>query len=544
MRGSSSRASGFIIGISAILLYQAAVNWPPVSFASLLQMHLETWVLLGLTGLALAIDKRLAWPVVLLASLWAVLLFLYEHAARLFEVYFGRPFDLKFDFWMAGNLVDLIYDSYPSFIASLILAGTGLGLVCLLGLFATLTFLAGRALASPPRLLVWLLAGGALTALTFLKPPEPDGTPEGPGAVRSATFARELSQLVNYKTYIDAFDRKLAEEAYRRARIPTDLGALQGKDVFIIFIESYGRCIWDAPTYRQALEPRLRDFETSLRNDGYSLASSFIASSAFGGGSWLAHSTLQSGIWTDNNVHWERLLQSDVTPLPAYFNEAGYLTVSVMPAMDIDPAEWPEGDYFAFKQHLWQNDLDYDHHGYDWSPVPDQFVLLRFQEAFLTQEAPPTFAEFVMTSSHLPFSAIPPFHDGPWTYENMMFTLRNRPMQLFKENTYQALPQDVEGYSAAITYSLKTVVDFLLHRYDREAVVVLLGDHQPLRIMPGTETNHVPIHIIARDPSLIQRYMEHGFAEGWFPKEDPEVLSMDDFLPLFLKLSSYSQGQP
>lgn len=538
MKRPSPGVSKILIGLIALVLYQAFTNWPPITIVSLFTVHLETWILIGAVGLAWFIDKRIAWPVAFLATIWAGLLILYGHVARLFETYFGRPFDLKFDFWMSGNLVDLIFDTYNPAVAVLILAAVGLGVVGLIIFFGILTILSGRLIARPIGLMLWFVIGGALTILGMYTANRTGEAGEESASMRSVAFSHELSQLFNYKEHQDAFDRRLAEEAYKRIRIPSDLGALNDKDVFIIFIESYGRAIWDAPSYRQVMEPRFQDFEKSLRDGGYSIASRFIASSAFGGGSWLAHSSLQSGIWIDNNVHWERLLQSDVTPLPAYFNEAGYVTVSVMPAMDIDVEEWPEGGYFEFTHHLWKKDMDYNHHGYDWSPMPDQFVLLRFQEHFLTPDAPPAFAEFVMTSSHLPFSAIPPFHEGSWDPASFMQTLRSRPMQLFKENTYQKLPRDVEGYSAAITYSLRTVVDFLLNRYDGEAVVVLLGDHQPVRIMPGTDTNQVPLHIITRDTSLTQRFVERGFVPGWFPNETQKIFFINEFLPLFLELSS------
>jgi hypothetical protein len=543
MKRPSSKISKILIGLVALVLYQAVTNWPPVTIGALFQLPLETWILIGAVGLAWYIDKRLAWPAAFLATIWASLLILHGHAARLFEIYFGRPFDLKFDFWMSGNLVDLIFDTYHPAIAVVILAVVGLGVTGLIILFGILTILSGRLIARPIGLMLWFVVGGALTLLSLYTSDHFAKADSETTTIRSVVFSRELSQLFNYKAHQDAFDLLLAEEAYKRIRIPSDLTALDNKDVFIIFIESYGRAIWDAPSYREVMEPRFQEFENSLRDGGYSFASRFIASSAFGGGSWLAHSSLQSGIWIDNNVHWERLLQSEVTPLPAYFNEAGYATVSVMPAMDIGVEEWPEGDYFEFTRHLWMQEMDYDHHGYDWSPMPDQFVLLRFHEQFLTPDAPPTFAEFVMTSSHLPFSAIPPFHDGPWEYDSMMETIRTQPMQVFKENTYHEVPRDVEGYSAAITYSLRTVVDFLLHRYDREAVVVLLGDHQPVRIMAGTETNHVPLHIITRDASLTQRFVERGFAPGWFPDENQNTFFVNEFLPLFLELSSSPSGK-
>ena len=45
-----------------------------------------------------------------------------------------------------------------------------------------------------------------------------------------------------------------------------------------------------------------------LARDGYSAQSAFLTSPTFGGVSWLAHSTLQSGVWVDSQQKYDRLI--------------------------------------------------------------------------------------------------------------------------------------------------------------------------------------------------------------------------------------------
>ena len=82
------------------------------------------------------------------------------------------------------------------------------------------------------------------------------------------------------------------------------------RDVYLVYIESYGTTVFDTPEFRQALQVSLTRFETTLRNSGYTIASNRLVSPTFGGGSWLAHATLGSGVRLDDPVLYSQLLAS------------------------------------------------------------------------------------------------------------------------------------------------------------------------------------------------------------------------------------------
>ena len=58
-------------------------------------------------------------------------------------------------------------------------------------------------------------------------------------------------------------------------------------------------------------------------------------------------------------------------------------------------------------------------------------------------------------------------------------------------------------YGQSVEYSLDTMFSFL-DTYDQpNLVLIVLGDHQPARIVSGPDADHdVPITIIAKDPAV------------------------------------------
>ena len=68
-----------------------------------------------------------------------------------------------------------------------------------------------------------------------------------------------------------------------------------------------------------------------------------------GGGSWLAHATLLSGLWIDNQQRYRNLTSSDRLTLSGAFQQAGWRTVGVMPG---NTRAWPEGGLLRLRQDL------------------------------------------------------------------------------------------------------------------------------------------------------------------------------------------------
>ena len=95
--------------------------------------------------------------------------------------------------------------------------------------------------------------------------------------------------------------------------VPGDqlLTALRGKDVLITFVESYGRSALTDPRIDSTLDRSLDRDTANLSAAGFGSRSAYLTSSTAGGGSWLAHGTLLSGLWVDNQSRYRNLVASD-----------------------------------------------------------------------------------------------------------------------------------------------------------------------------------------------------------------------------------------
>src|SRR6185437_4065169 len=118
------------------------------------------------------------------------------------------------------------------------------------------------------------------------------------------------------------------------------LTGLRGKDVLLVFVESYGRVTVHGSSFSRAVDALLGKGTHTLHDAGFSARSAFLTSSTFGGVSWLAHSTLQSGVWANSQPRYDQLVGTARVTLASAFGRAGWRTVADVPSND---RSWPEG---------------------------------------------------------------------------------------------------------------------------------------------------------------------------------------------------------
>src|SRR5262249_26567935 len=129
----------------------------------------------------------------------------------------------------------------------------------------------------------------------------------------------------------------------------------------------------------------------------------------FGGGSWLAHATLASGIRLDDPALHARLMSSGRKLLPSYFKDAGWMTIDIMPGVKAPPTE---AAGWRFGREIFAAELGYHRPSFGWFAIPDQFTLDRATaiRSALGSKAP-VFMQIVLVSSHIPFFPVPPYLD-------------------------------------------------------------------------------------------------------------------------------------
>ncbi len=88
-------------------------------------------------------------------------------------------------------------------------------------------------------------------------------------------------------------------------------------------------------------------------------------------------------------------------------------------------------------------------------------------------------------------------------------------------------PRVQAAYGKSIVYSLNTLTSFVQHYGNKNLVMIVLGDHQPLPIVSGQKSNHdVPISIIAHDPNVLKQIGSWGWNAG--PAAQPERSGVAD----------------
>jgi phosphatidylglycerophosphate synthase len=350
----------------------------------------------------------------------------------------------------------------------------------------------------------------------------------------AATLTVDEVQLVR-ADLADAreFSREIDTDRYAGVDPTQALAGLRGKDVLLVFVESYGRVAVQDTSYAPGIAEVLDRGTADLAAAGYHSQSAFLTSPTFGAGSWLAHASLQSGLWVDSQRRYRQLLGADRMTLTSLFGEAGWRTVFDVPA---NTEDWPEGEeFYGFDRYYDSRNVDYDGPEFGYAPIPDQYTLLDFWRRELDPAArPPVMAEIDLISSHHPWTPLP--HLVPWEAVGDGSVFDGMPEQGESSDEVFRDPEAVKRvYGESIEYSWQALTSFLTTYDDPNLVLVVLGDHQPHGYVSGEHVGHdVPVTVIAHDRSVMDRIAGWGWQDGLRPAPDAPVWRMDTFRDRFL----------
>jgi len=317
------------------------------------------------------------------------------------------------------------------------------------------------------------------------------------------------------------------------------LGALAGRDVYLIFMESVGAVTYDHPQAAQALEITRQRFEQQLRSSGRQVMSAFLKAPTFGGASDLSHLSLLSGIDLSDPHRHDLLLTTQRPTLLSLFKSQGYETFGVYPALSWD---WPERAFYGFDQFEEGRTLDYQGPALGYWSMPDQFALARFEQKHPRRaDSPPRLLFFPTITCHFPFSPVPPYEEDwarvltaePFDPAALKSALAE------KVNWLNMMPD----YIRMVDYTYRVLGGFMQQPEPRETIFVLLGDHQPTANISGEGASwDVPVHIISRDPALLARLAPFGFTPGMNPPRQP-LGGMHDLTALLLRVFAANEVQ-
>ncbi|WP_322892764.1 MULTISPECIES: sulfatase-like hydrolase/transferase [unclassified Yoonia] len=318
------------------------------------------------------------------------------------------------------------------------------------------------------------------------------------------------------------------------------LDRLGDKDVVFIFIESYGRASFDNPLYAPTHGATLQVAEAELGAiEGVTMRSGWMTAPIIGGQSWLAHTSVASGLWISDQIRYRALLASPRKTLFDLARAAGYHTTTVVPAITRD---WPEGSRIGFETILASDDLGYAGLPFNWVTMPDQFTLAAYDRllAKAPRDGRPLFSEISLISSHAPWVPVPQmigWEDvGDGTVFNEMAQSDDPPNVVWQDHERVR-----DQYRQAIDYALQASLSYVGQQGEDMPLFIILGDHQAAAFVSGSDSFDVPVHVIG--PSdLVSMTGQWGWTPGLVPDDSLPAWSMDLFRDRFLR--AFSTGVP
>ena len=498
--------------------------------SAFVQIPLE---ILMLTALVLVLPARAARVTVVALGVVLGLLTVVKVLDMGFYAALNRPFDSVIDWRYLGSAVGLVDDSVgrAAAVGAVVLAALAVLAILVLMPMALLRLarVAARRRRGSARVAIALGAAWVLCAVLGVH--VASGVP-----VASTSTTRyavgQVSRIPSELADQRAFARAAKADPLRRTPARDLLTGLRGKDVLFVFVESYGRVAVQDSSVAPGVVRVLDDGTRRLKAAGFSSRSAFLTSPTFGAISWLAHSTLQSGLWVDSQQRYDVLMTSPRFTLSQAFGRAGWRTVGDVPA---DTRDWPQGAFYHYDQLYDSRNVGYRGPRFGYPTMPDQYTLDAFHRLELAREhRPPVMAEIDLITSHAPWSRTPHMIDQSAVGDGSVF--EGMPEQAPSKTVIWRSPDRVRAaYGQSIEYSLEAVVTFLEHYGDDDTVMVFLGDHQPAPIVSGEHADHdVPVTVVAKDPSVLRRIDGWQWQPGLHPGRDAPVWRMDAFRDRFL----------
>ena len=447
---------------------------------------------------------------------------------------FDRPFDPVGDWSYTGIGIETMRDSIGGTGANLAIVGAAMLCVGVLVLM-TLAMVCLTRVAAVHR--CWSLqavtALGVVWVLCWVFGAQlVSGAPVA--SARAAGLAVDEVRAVQAGLEDNAiFADEITRDRFRNTPGDQLLTGLRGKDVILAFVESYGKVAVQDSSLSPRVDAALNKGGKRLEAAGFSSRSAFLTSSTFGGASWLAHSTMHSGLWVDSQRRYYQLVKTDRFTLSRAFKRAGWRTVDDVPSNNRD---WPQGSsFYRYDKVYDRRNVGYRGPRFAYASMPDQYVLAALQRLELSKhDRRPVFAEVDLVSSHAPWTRIPRLID--WSDVGTGSVFNRTPVDQVTKSELWSNPKRVRAaYGRSIEYTLKALFSFVQRYGDDNLVLVVLGDHQPWTIISGQSPSHdVPISVIAHDPAVLDQIAGWGWEDGMRPGPQAPVWPMNAFRDRFL----------
>jgi hypothetical protein len=457
------------------------------------------------------------------------------------EHYFEQPFNLYTDLPQTLELLRFGLSTLGFFK----FAGVMLGV---LALIAATSYALYRALQHVELYLANLrhVAGvAAVSAFVFVAGAQVDHDPNvqelysyGFGTSAFKRLRYEAKFTVNVHGESSAYAQRITRAEQAVTKAPHDLALLRGRNVHLILVESYGEVVFARESFARAMKPVIERYDIELGSKGFSMASGLLDSPTYGGRSWLAHATLGTGVKVEKQLEYEIVCARAPKTLARYFKQAGYRTVLAQPGTT---RAWPKGEFYGFDQKYYLWNFDYRGPSFSWATMPDEYVLDFLGRRELVRPKQPVFIQYTLVSSHAPWSDVPlPVPDPKLIGDGALY--HELPRLTFPVE-WPHFENASEPYITSILYDFEVIRRFITTYVEDDALVIVLGDHQPVKeVTEGAASHGVPVHVLSRDKELLAPFTRRGYVPGMRPVVGAPRAGLETFMASFL--SDFSKKNP
>lgn len=297
----------------------------------------------------------------------------------------------------------------------------------------------------------------------------------------------------------------------------TAVDLVEKPNIVILCIESYGGIVYTNPALHAAIQDRVAEAAARIGDAGFAVASTLSAAPIFAGGSWLSYTSFTYGTRIDDAYVYDGLFSADshfaeYESLFHVLERNGYANNLLCPLGGVSSryVNWDAINRVFRPQRKFEFD-DIDYRGAaqtffvpnDLYAAPDQYALNFAYDALRRDANAPVALFFCTLNSHYPWSSSLRAVDD---WQSLNGTSSNAAAAGKRSSG--------EAYASAIAYQLDYLSRFVASNADDNLLLIAFGDHQPPILASESDGTHTPVHVIARNPALVEHFTEHGFARA------------------------------
>jgi len=513
-----------LVVLDASLTFENIWPTPAVQWRGALSIELAVCVL------GLAIVSRWFRPlpraaIAWVSAIWTVLV-LGHYAEVTAPALYGRDINLYWDLRFIPDVAAMVARVAPWWLIALSVSAAVLTLILLYALIRRAWRCVAASLTDDYQCRALIALSLAVVALFVVIPAKAEVPGEDTVRAFASPVVRTYARQVRFVVEATAGSRALPDSP----PMTSDMSRVQGADVYLVFVESYGAVSFDRPALAVPIAASRARLDAAIHETGRQAVSAFVESPTFGGSSWLAHISLLSGIEVRDPDTNATLMTAQRETLAKAFGRRGFRTVGLMPGLR---QSWPEGVFYGFNDIYGAERLDYWGPEFGWFALPDQYSLARFDALEEARgSAGQRFIFFPTISTHFPFRPTPPYQPD---WPRMLTRQPYDGPEIVRAYAHQPDWTDFgPGYVEAMTYDFDVLAGYLRRHADRDLVMIVLGDHQPPAAVSGEHASwDVPVHVITSRTAVLDRLRADGFSPGLTPARRP-IGRMHQLLPKLL----------